>query len=241
MEPVRLQKYFTDCGVLSRRAAETEIADGNVTVNGHTAVIGEKIVPGTDTVLWNGKPVTCDKDKTYTYIMLNKPRGYVTSMTDPRGRKCVTELVSDLGVRVYPVGRLDMISEGCLLMTDDGDLANKLTHPKHAIPKIYRVKVAGKVSEAQHTALCGEMDIDGYTIRPVKVDVTGEDETGTVMKFTLCEGRNRQIRKMCQNVGLTVKRLSRVSVGSVRLNGLPVGKWRYLEQSEIDYLKKNVK
>ena len=201
MDKIRLQKYFTDCGILSRRAAETEIAAGNVTVNGHVAAIGEKILPGDDRVFWNGKEIKPRKTKEYTYIMLNKPRGYVTSLSDPQGRKCVTELIRDLTTRVYPVGRLDMISEGCLLLTDDGDLANKLTHPRHAIPKIYRVKVSGTVSE----------------------------------------GRNRQIRKMCAQVRLDVRRLSRISVGNVKLNGLAVGKWRYLEQDEIDYLKKNTK
>ncbi len=241
MDKIRLQKYFTDCGILSRRAAETEIAAGNVTVNGRVAAIGEKILPGDDRVFWNGKEIKPRKTKEYTYIMLNKPRGYVTSLSDPQGRKCVTELIRDLNTRVYPVGRLDMISEGCLLLTDDGDLANKLTHPRHAIPKIYRVKVSGTVSEDQLAALNGEMTIDGYTIRPAKVEVTGQDETGTVLRFTLSEGRNRQIRKMCAQVRLDVRRLSRISIGNVKLNGLAVGKWRYLEQDEIDYLKKNTK
>ena len=241
MEPIRLQKYFTDCGVMSRRAAEVEIAAGNVTVNGRVAAVGDKVTPGIDTVTLSGKPILPATRKKFTYIMLNKPRGYVTSLSDPQGRKCVTELITDLGVRVYPVGRLDMVSEGCLLLTDDGDLANKLTHPRHEIPKIYRVKVTGKVTKEQLSALNASMDIDGYVIRPAKVEITGEDETGTVLRFTLHEGRNRQIRKMCSKVHLDVRRLSRLSVGEVKLNGLSVGKWRYLEDHEIDYLKRNTK
>lgn len=241
MEQERLQKYFTDCGVMSRRAAEAEILAGNVTVNGRVAVIGEKITPGVDEVAYLGKPIRAKAKKEYTYVMLNKPRGYVTSMSDPQGRKCVTELLTGLHTRVYPVGRLDMISEGCLILTDDGDLANKLTHPRHAIPKHYRVKVGGAVTEEQLSALNGEMEIDGYRLRPSEVEITDVTETGTVLRFTLHEGRNRQIRKMCQAVGLDVRRLNRVSVGEVSLNRLPVGKWRYLTEAEIAYLKKNAR
>lgn len=241
MEQVRLQKYFTDCGVMSRRAAEAEILAGNVTVNGKVAAVGDKVTPGVDEVCYLGKPIRAKAKKEYTYVMLNKPRGYVTSMTDPQGRKCVTELLQGLHTRVYPVGRLDMISEGCLILTDDGDLANKLTHPRHAIPKHYRVKVSGLVSEDQLSALNSEMEIDGYRLRPSEVEIADVTETGTLLRFTLHEGRNRQIRKMCQAVGLDVRRLNRVSIGEVRLNRLPVGKWRHLTEAEIAYLKKNAK
>ncbi len=235
MDKIRLQKFFTDCGVLSRRAAESEISAGRVKVNGHPAAIGDKIDPYHDIVTWNDKPVTLSKKKKI-YIALNKPRGYITSMSDPQNRKCVTELLVGHSGRVYPIGRLDYISEGLLLLTDDGELANRLTHPKHHLPKVYRVKVAGKVSDAQFTALTSEMELDGYTILPVEASVIDTDETGTVLKMTLREGRNRQIRKMCEKVGLTVKRLCRVSVGNVKLDGLPVGKWRYLTQKEVDEL-----
>lgn len=241
MEQVRLQKYFTDCGIMSRRAAEQEILAGNVTVNGRIASLGEKITPGVDDIAYMGKPIRPKAKKEYTYIMLNKPRGYVTTMTDPQGRKCVTELLTGLHTRVYPVGRLDMVSEGCLILTDDGALANKLMHPRHAIPKHYRVKVSGEISAEQLSRLNGEMEIDGYRLRPSEVEVTDMTETGTVLKFTLHEGRNRQIRKMCQAVGLDVRRLNRVSYGDVSLNRLPVGKWRYLTEEEIAYLKKNAK
>ena len=235
MEKIRLQKYFTDCGVLSRRAAEKEIEEGRVKVNGHPATLGTKIDPATDLVLWQGKPVLKTSTE-HHYIALNKPRGYITSTSDPQNRKCVTELLSDHKGRIYPIGRLDYISEGLLLLTDDGTLANRLTHPKHHLPKVYRVKVAETVTDEIYEALTSEMELDGYVIAPVLVDVVSEDDSGTVLKMTLNEGRNRQIRKMCEKVGLTVKRLCRISVGPVKLDGLPVGKWRYLSQKEVDAL-----
>ena len=240
MEKVRLQKFISDSGLMSRRAAEGEIERGNFSVNGHVAAIGTKIDPVKDVVAYKGKRVRYEKKK-YTYIMLNKPRGYLSSTTDDRGRKCVTDLLSGVESRVYPVGRLDMISEGMILLTDDGELKNRLTHPSHTIPKVYRVKVGGEVSQSQYDILTSALEIDGYKIKPVDVVVTGEDESGTVLKFTLFEGRNRQIRKMCEAADLTVKRLSRVSIGNLKLDGLPVGKWRYLEQNEVDYLYKATK
>ncbi len=240
MEKIRLQKFIADSGLMSRRAAEDEIERGNVSVNGHVATIGTKINPTEDVVTYKGKRIRYEKRK-FTYIMLNKPRGYLSSTTDDRGRKCVTDLLNGVSARVYPVGRLDMISEGMILLTDDGELKNRLTHPSHTIPKIYRVKVGGSVSQEQYDILTSALEIDGYKIKPVDVVVAGEDESGTVLKMTLFEGRNRQIRKMCEAADLTVKRLSRVSIGNLKLDGLPVGKWRYLEQSEVDYLYKATK
>lgn len=240
MEKVRLQKFIADSGLMSRRAAEAEIERGNFSVNGHLASIGIKIDPASDVVAYKGKRIRYEKKK-YTYIMINKPRGYLSSTADDHGRKCVTDLLEGVDARVYPVGRLDLISEGMLLLTDDGELKNRLTHPSHTIPKIYRVKVSGSVSESQMDILTSPLVIDGYKIKPVDVIITGEDESGTVLKFTLFEGRNRQIRKMCEAAELTVKRLSRVSIGNLKLDGLPVGKWRYLEQSEVDYLYKATK
>ena len=240
MEKQRLQKFISDAGLMSRRAAESEIERGNFSVNGHVASIGMKIDPASDVVTYKGKRIRYEKKK-YTYIMLNKPRGYLSSTADDRGRKCVTDLLVGVDARVYPVGRLDMISEGMILLTDDGELKNRLTHPSHTIPKVYRVKVAGEVSDAQLAILTSPLDIDGYKIKPVDVVKTDEDESGTVLKFTLFEGRNRQIRKMCEAAELTVKRLSRVSIGNLKLDGLPVGKWRNLEQSEVDYLYKATK
>lgn len=240
MEKIRLQKYFTDCGVLSRRAAEKEILEGRVKVNGHPAMLGMKIDPKQDLVTWCDKPVRAE-NTAHHYIALNKPRGYITTMSDPQNRKCVTELLADHHGRVYPIGRLDYISEGLLLFTDDGALANRLTHPKHHLPKVYRVKVAGHVNDEMYEALTSEMELDGYKIQPVAVTVVSEDETGTLLKMTLNEGRNRQIRKMCEKVGLTVKRLCRVSIGNIKLDGLPVGKWRYLTEKEVDELYRATK
>lgn len=235
MEPIRLQKFIADAGLMSRRVAEEEIKLGNVSVNGHVAELGMKIDPKKDVVSYKNKRVIYEK-KTYTYIMMNKPRGYLSSTSDDRGRKCVTDLLSGIDARVYPVGRLDLISEGMLLLTDDGELKNKLTHPSHSLPKLYRVKVSGEVSEEQYELLTSAMEIDGYKIKPVTVSVGESDESGTVLKMTLLEGRNRQIRKMCEAAGLTVKRLSRISIGNLKLNNLPVGKWRHLTQDEVQYL-----
>ena len=236
-EKIRLQKFLSDAGVSSRRAAEAAIEAGEVTVNGKPAEIGQKIDPERDVVVFGTQTVR-PRRKDYTYLMLNKPRGYITSVSDPHGRKCVTELLNGIHTRVYPVGRLDMISEGLLLLTDDGDLANKLTHPKHSVPKIYRVKVTGEVSNEQMEILRSPIELDGRPIEPVEVTIHHTDETGTVLTMTLYEGRNRQIRRMCEAAELEVRRLNRVSIGDLKLNGLSVGHWRYLTEDEIDYLKK---
>ena len=236
MEKVRLQKYIADSGLMSRRAAEEEIKNGNISVNGHVATPGTKVGNG-DTVTYKGKKIAYRRAE-YTYIMMNKPRGYLSSTSDDRGRKCVTDLLDGVTARIYPVGRLDLISEGMLLLTDDGELKNRLTHPSYSLPKIYRVKVGEPVSAEQYDILTSPLVIDDYEIKPVEVEIAESDETGTVLKMTLHEGRNRQIRKMCEIAGLTVRRLSRVSIGNLKLDGLPVGKWRYLSDDEVEYLKK---
>lgn len=240
MQKIRVQKFIADAGLMSRRAAEAEIANGNISINGHIVDLGAKVDPYHDVVSVRGKRVTYKK-KEYTYILINKPRGYLCSTSDDRGRKCVTDLIDGVNARIYPVGRLDMISEGILILTDDGELKNRLTHPKHTVPKVYRVKVGGEVSNEQYEILTSPLEIDGYTIKPVEVSVGENDESGTVLKMTLYEGRNRQIRKMCEIAGLTVKRLSRVSIGKLKLDGLPVGKWRYLTSDEVEYLYKATK
>ena len=239
---VRLQKHFTDCGIMSRRAAEEEIGKGNVTVNGVTAEIGQKIDPKKDKILWNDKPITTDEKKRTVCVLLNKPRGYVTTLSDERGRKTVAELVSDVGMRLYPIGRLDLESEGLLLMTNDGALTNRLTHPKEDIPKIYHVVVAGNLTDGQLQHLSSPMTIDGYKLRPVTVTVLDrrKSKTGkdcTVLEMVLYEGRNRQIRKMCEQTHLSVLRLKRVAIGAISLHGVRVGEWRYLTKEEIKYLK----
>lgn len=238
MEPIRLQKYFTDCGILSRRAAEAEIEVGRVKVNGEIAQIGQKILPGVDRVEYCGKLVLPPAHTGHTYVMLNKPRGYLTSMTDDRGRRCVTELVADVGKRLYPVGRLDLESEGLLLLTDDGDLTYKLTHPRHEIPKIYHVKLAGDVTEEEIEALSQPIELDGYMTQPVEIELVSRRDNATTLRMILYEGRNRQIRRMCAAQGFKVIRLCRVAIGDLKLGNLAPGKWRYLTKSQVEYLKK---
>lgn len=236
MSQIKLQKYFTDCGLMSRRAAEAEIAAGRVRVNGEVATTGLRIDPEHDRVEYRGRPVLPAATKK-TYILLNKPRGVVTTMQDEKGRPTVRELTADVGTRVYPVGRLDMDSDGLLLLTDDGALAERLTHPRHEIPKIYHVTVTGPVSSEVLTALRAPMVLDGYTLLPVKVSVLpSTSREHTRLEMTLYEGRNRQIRNMCAACGLHVTRLCRVAIGRVTLGSLPVGKWRPLTDGEIAYL-----
>ncbi len=238
MDTVKLQKYFTDCGILSRRSAEEEIKKGKVKVNGTAAYLGMRIDPTCDTVEYEGRIIR-PTEQQRVCIMLNKPRGFVTTLKDEKGRPTVLDLVSDLERRVYPVGRLDMDSDGLLLLTDDGELANVLTHPKHEIPKIYRVTVCGRVKEEQLTLLRSPLQIDGYKILPVKTELIAYDKATdkTVLQMELYEGRNRQIRKMCALAQLKITRLSRIAIGSLTLGTLKNGKWRYLTDSEITYLK----
>ncbi len=231
-EPIRLQKFFTDCGVLSRRAAEAEILAGRVKVNGRVALLGEKIDPEQDLVEYRGKRIILRTDTPKHTVMLNKPRGYVTTSKDEKGRHCVTELVRDMHTRLYPVGRLDMDSEGLLLLTDDGELANRLTHPRHQIPKIYHVTLSTSPTDAQLHALRAPMELDGYRLLPVRVSTISESE----LQMELFEGRNRQIRRMCDSVGLHITRLRRVAIGELTLESLPIGKWRELTEKEIAYL-----
>ena len=237
MKEIRIQKFISDRGVMSRRAAEKEIESGRVTVNFDKAVIGQKIDPEKDIVRISGKLVKKDKNDK-KYVMLYKPRGYVTTMSDEKGRKCIPELISDIGQRLYPCGRLDMESEGLLILTNDGEVAEKLMHPKTHIEKIYHVKVRTEISPENLKKLNSPMTIDGYDIKPVKVTIISRKENETQLRFTLCEGRNRQIRKMCENCGLEVLRLKRVSVGNLNIGMLKPGKWRYLNHSETEYLKK---
>lgn len=233
---IKLQKYFTDCGVLSRRAAEEEIRLGRVRVNGTVAELGMRIDPAADRVEYRGRviqPTVSDK----LCLLLNKPRGFVTTLSDEKGRPTVASLVSDVGRRVYPVGRLDMDSDGLLLLTDDGELANRLTHPRHEIPKLYRVTVRGIVSLELLARLNESMTIDGYDTLPVKTTKISSSPEETLLEMELYEGRNRQIRKMCAAVGLSVLRLQRIAIGELRLGSLPQGKWRKLTDEELAYLR----
>ncbi|MBQ8388301.1 MAG: rRNA pseudouridine synthase [Clostridia bacterium] len=237
---IRLQKYFTDCGVLSRRTAEAEIAAGRVRVNGEVAQIGTKIDPATDTVTYKGKVVE-PKTERGIYVMLNKPRGYVTTLSDDRGRKCITELIADIEERIYPVGRLDMDSDGLLLLTNDGELTNFLTHPKHEIPKIYHVKVKGKLTPEQIREIGRPIEIDGMTTKPVRVTLVSTDRDNSTLEMVLYEGRNRQIRRMCEARDVEILRLCRVAIGNITLGNLTPGKWRYLSHAQVEYLKNEMR
>ncbi len=235
-ELIRLQKYMADCGVASRRKAEEMIAAGRVKVNGQTASVGDKINPKRDTVSVNGKKLT--RDKNYIYLMLNKPRGFVTTMSDEMDRKCVAQLVADVGKRVYPVGRLDRDSEGLLLFTNDGEFANALTHPSRHIAKVYRVSVKPAITEDQISILTSSLMIDGRKTMPADVRVLSKEEDRSSLEITLFEGRNRQIRRLCEEAGLETVRLKRMSIGQLRLGGLKVGEYRYLTNDEVSLLKR---
>ena len=236
MEKIRLQKFFTDTKIMSRRNAEKVIEAGNVKVNGIIAKVGDKVDPENDIVEYNGKIIRYDfSDK--KYIMLNKPLGYVTTASDEKGRDTVLSLVKDVGERIYPVGRLDMYSEGLLILTNDGELTNRLTHPKNNMPKSYSVIIKGAISPDALHKLNSPMEIDGYKLKPVKVRLISTKNGNSNTIFTLNEGRNRQIRKMCEQCGLTIMRLTRISVGKLKLGELERGKWRYLTQEEVKELK----
>ncbi len=241
MEKIRLAKYFTDCGIMSRRAAELEIASGKVKVNGIVASIGEKIDPAADTVIYNGKEIKPNNEEKIC-IMLNKPRGIVCTASDEKGRTNVTELCRDIKdkdgnhIRLYPVGRLDMDSDGLLLLTNDGNLANKLTHPRHSVPKIYHVILKGSFSDEELSQLGEPIMLDGRMTIRVRVTRVSEDNCKTTAEFELFEGRNRQIRRLCEDKGAKIEKLTRVAIGSLALGNLEVGKWRYLNNEEINYL-----
>ena len=226
----RLQKILSARGVASRRKAEEMIQAGQVTVNGQTAVLGDTADPETDEILISGKMLP--KQEQYIYIMLNKPRGYVTTLSDEKGRPNAAQLVADCGVRVYPVGRLDMDSEGLLLFTNDGEFANRLMHPKQEVKKVYDVWGPGF-----HPGAVGKIrrpiELDGYMIRRPEVKLLRSEGPKARLQVTIHEGRNRQVRRMCEAAGLLVTRSRRIREGNVSLGDLPAGKWRYLTPEEV--------
>ena len=230
----RIQKILSARGVASRRKAEEMILAGRVACNGVTCALGETADIDTDVITVDGAAIGSQPE--YVYIMLHKPRGFVTTLSDEKGRKNAAQLVADCGVRVYPVGRLDMDSEGLLLFTNDGDFANTLMHPKHEVDKTYRAFVTGYSAEAVEK-LKQPITLDGYTIRPPKIKVEGEGR----LLVTIHEGRNRQVRRMCAAAGMTVTRLVRIREGSVSLGDLPKGKWRHLSADEIKSLSNNLR
>lgn len=230
----RLQKIISASGLMSRRAAEELIAAGKVSVNGVTAALGDKAEAGIDRILVDGKVLPSAGEK--LYIMLNKPRGYVTTLSDEKDRKNVSELVKELGTRLYPVGRLDMYSEGLLLMTNDGDFANRLMHPSHQVDKCYHTWVKGEDMGWAVELLRCPMEIDGYVTSPAQVDILELKGEEALLGITIHEGRNRQVRKMCEAAGLKVTRLMRVSEGGVELGTLKSGRWRRLTEEELNML-----
>lgn len=227
----RLQKIIASAGLMSRRAAEECILAGRVTVNGEPARLGCKADAEKDAILIDGAPLPLPGEK--IYIMLHKPRGYVTTMSDEKGRRNVTELVRDAGARVYPVGRLDMYSEGLLIMTNDGEFANTLMHPSHNVAKTYHTWVTGERIEEKLALLRQPMEIDGHTTRGAEVELIGVFKNGAQLSVTIREGRNRQVRKMCEQAGLKVTKLCRVSEGGLELGSLACGKWRRLSEEEV--------
>lgn len=230
----RLQKILSAHGVSSRRAAEGYLSAGRVTVNGCTARVGDKADPERDDIRVDGRPLR--RPARRTYLMLNKPRGYVTTLSDEKGRRTVAELVAGCGARVWPVGRLDLDSEGLLILTNDGAVANCLMHPSHNIAKTYEVDVSGADPAEAAEIIRSITELEGYAVRPAEVTVL----PGRRLSVTIHEGRNRQVRKLCELAGLRVHRLVRVSEGELRLGNLPPRAWRCLTAEEIAYLRSHL-
>lgn len=235
----RLQKLLAAAGVCSRRAAEKLILEGAVTVNGEKAGLGQSADPEKDVICVNGKQISFTEKK--TYLMLHKPLGYVTTCSDEQGRRTVVELLKGVSARVVPVGRLDMYSSGLLLLTDDGELVNRLTHPAHEVWKEYRLRVRPNqtVTEAPELLLSRPMELDGVPLAPARVRTLAREGHEFILSIAIRQGKNRQIRRMCQMCGLKVLSLQRIAVGDVKLGDLPVGKFRVLTEQEVNYLKES--
>lgn len=238
MEDIKLQKYVSECGLMSRRAAEKEISEGNFEINGVVATLGMRVDPKNDAVTYKGRPLNPETDKK-VYIILNKPKGVVTTMKDEKGRKNVSELV-DAGVRVYPVGRLDLNSEGLLLMTNDGELANAVMHPSGMVKKVYSVTVKGKIDNNVIDKVRATRELDGERIAEFGLKLISRNENSSVLEFVLFEGKNREVRRLCEKEGLFVKKLKRIALGPLRLGELKTGEYRALTKQELDMLKKSV-
>lgn len=230
----RLQKLIASAGLCARRTAEEWIAAGRVCVNGAVASLGDRADPETDTVTVDGAPLPGKPGA--VYLMLNKPRGYVTTLSDEYGRRTAAELVADCGVRVYPVGRLDRDSEGLLLFTNDGELAQRLLHPRHQVDKVYLVTVRGDIRGAAES-LMAITQLDGEPIAPAQAAEVTRHEGQAMLRVTIHQGKNRQVRRMCAQIGLHVVRLQRIQEDSLLLGDLPAGKWRYLTDQELQGLR----
>ncbi len=227
----RLQKLISAAGLMSRRAAEEEIAAGHVTVNGRTAGLGDRADPERDRILVNGRELPRPEEK--LYIMLNKPRGYVTTLRDEKGRRNVTELTAELGVRLVPAGRLDMYSEGLLVLSNDGDFIHRLSHPSGNFGKTYHTWVQGEKIEEKAARLRLPVELDGALTRPAQVEILRRFDSGAILSVTIWEGRNRQVRRMCELAGLKVTKLLRVREGPLELGDLKSGCWRRLTEEEV--------
>ncbi len=231
---IRLQKYLAQCNIASRRTCEKLILDGKVKVNGKVVTeLGTKVT-STDVVEFDGQAVTEEKKK--YYIMLNKPEGFVTTASDEKGRPTVIDLVDDIDARLYPVGRLDINTEGLLLLSNDGDFTLRVTHPKNNLNKVYRAVVSGIPNHFEIQKLERGVYVDGQKTAPAKAELISADKTNALMQLTIHEGRNRQVRKMFEAIGYKVIYLKRVAIGNVVLGNLPLGKWRHLNPNEVKYL-----
>ncbi|MBR1423406.1 MAG: rRNA pseudouridine synthase [Ruminococcus sp.] len=237
MEKVRIQKIIADSGLCSRRKAEEYIENGSVLVNGRKCSLGDKALPDKDIITVDGERIGAVRKRRLYYIMLHKPRGYVTTMKDDRDRKCVTDLLKGLPDRVYPVGRLDKNSEGLLLFTNDGAFANDIMHPSHHVNKTYRVTVRPDINDDQLVQLSSGVEIDGKMTAECSVVVLEKQQGRVVLQMTIHEGRNRQIRKMCEAVGLEVARLKRTAIGPIKLGMLQPGEYRELKPDELRALR----
>lgn len=241
-EPVRLQKYLADSGVTSRRKSEELIAAGRVRVNGEVVTaMGTKVLPGHDKVTLDGSPIKARKVGHFVYYALNKPRGFLVTAEDPERRKTIYELITGIRERVVPVGRLDRDSEGLLLLTNDGELANRLMHPRYRVPKQYEVRVKGRVTEAQLRKLREGVEIEEGKSQPASVQIAEMDERGMRLYITIAEGKKRQVRQMMETIGHEVKRLMRVREGCISLRDMGPGKWRELTPKEVEELRREVK
>lgn len=237
MEEIRLQKYLADCGIASRRKSEELIKQGQVKVNGKTITeLGTKVIPNKDSVEYNGKKIELKKE--YVYILLNKPIGYVTTVKDQFNRDSVLDLVKT-NKRLVPVGRLDMYTSGALILTNDGDFVYKVTHPKHEIEKTYTVTIIGIVKKEEVEKLKKGMEIENYITKPAKVKILkiDEEKNQSRLEITIHEGKNRQVRKMCEAIGHKVLALHRSKIAGIDVKDIPLGKWRYLNSKEVNKIK----
>ena len=237
----RIQKVIAQCGYCSRRKAEELIAAHKVKVNGHPALIGQKVDPNRDVITVNDERIWFDRKREQLYLMMHKPRGYITTTSDEKGRRCVMDLLPEMETRVYPIGRLDVNSEGLLLFTSDGTFANDMMHPSRHVSKTYRVTVRQDVTDEIAAELSAGVYIDGRKTAPAEVRVLTKEESRVVMEIVIREGRNRQVRKMCEAVGLEVARLKRTAIGPLRLGMLKPGEVRQLTKEELRAIRAAVK